>query len=61
MMHRCDTGKGATAVTPNQLTFKGISRISLSDLESLLHGAAKGLGLMAKGKCAAPITQMTAQ
>lgn len=60
-MHRCGTGRGATAVTPYQLAFKGVSRISESDLESLLHGAAKGLGLMAKGKCAAPITQMSAQ
>lgn len=60
-MHRCGTGSGATAVTSNHLAFKGISRISECDLESLLHGAANGPGSMAEGKCAAPITQTTAQ
>lgn len=60
-MHRCGTGSGAAAATPKQLALEGISRASTSDLEPLLHGAAKGLGLMTKGKSGAQITQMTAQ
>lgn len=59
--YRSKAGGAQVEVTPNQLGLGAISRISESDLESLLHGAAKGLSLMAEGKCAAQITQMTAR